>query len=158
MSPRRRLALLALTAFGASLGSCRQRSRNVAKPAGGTDSGAPVDVTGPVVATSGSYQCTLRTDDEEFLIAKCDIAPNQTVVFSGPETKLTARLHPQDYGFLLEGNARIGASNYSLSSELFRQGAGSYAAVLSSSKSGAESASQVRLTMVPKAPGTATAR
>ena len=112
------------------------------------DSGTDDSSSGSAAASAaGSYQCTVVIGDREFPVESCRIGAAQQLTLRGPEVNLAGQLVAHDHGLSLEGTLKVGTTASSVAGDLYRQGAGSYAAVLRLGDS-----SLARISLVPVGP------
>jgi len=130
VSYRNRLVLMIVATLGLGAATCRGRTKTVETPAHTGDSGTTTTDAAAKPAPSGVYSCSVQVDEEAPVLGECHISPTQELKMAVDGVALALSLVPAEYGFAMTGTLTVGAQAHSVSSELFRQGAGSHAAVL----------------------------
>jgi hypothetical protein len=152
VSHQSRLVLLMVATLGLGAATCRGRTKAVETPANTGDSGANTTDAAAKPARSGVYSCSVQIDEGAPVLGECRISPAQELKMAVDGIALAVALVPAEYGFAMTGKLTVGAQAHAVSSELFRQGAGSHAAVLLVSET------TIRFALTPNAGGSATAR
>ncbi|MCP4449189.1 MAG: hypothetical protein GY811_28240 [Myxococcales bacterium] len=143
------LHLGVLAAITLTMVSCRQPPKSSETPTSGGDSGRTGSATAKAMV--GAYECTMKSDDGEYVAETCAVDEGPRVSMAGQEWELSATLLPETFGFTMQGTLRLGALEHTARAELFRQGGDSYAAIISLPRRSTPGLRILRLTMLPAA-------